>query len=169
MTFATRYGSIAFIALAACSGDDDDSTITRYSNVGRLCIESVADAGDDQPLHVGVVFPTCLSSSCDAALDESCTVTREGTSLRVVSSARVRSLGPGHACTDDCGFLIAQCKSPPVPAGTYTVRYGDKSKRVTLPAAPTNLFPSDQNPGGEACLHFVDVPGQGSWRDQDGG
>src|SRR3954447_8950610 len=97
--------------------------IRQYANSGSVCIESLGSRQAEQRVHVSVVFPTCVSSSCDTALEPSCSVVLKGTSLRVESSAKVRSLGGKHACTHDCRFLTAECESPVLPPGEYTISY----------------------------------------------
>jgi hypothetical protein len=38
------------------------------------------------------------------------------------------------ACTDDCGSPVAECVTPPLPAGTYSVRVGSHVTTLEVPS-----------------------------------
>ena len=91
-------------------------------------------------LAVTVVFPPCLSSSCNRVLGASCEVTPSGNQLVITGKAETESTGAG-ACTADCGALVAHCTSPAtIPPGPYTVKFGAESAEVTLAQNPVELF-----------------------------
>lgn len=87
----------------------------------------------DAPVYLRYFSTHCLSSSCDTDRESGCTVQLEGNVLRVESHLEW-TRGPGPACTDDCGIMTAVCQSPPLPAGTYTVRHGAQEMVLTVPS-----------------------------------
>lgn len=109
--------------LGACATEED------LVDQGMACVSG--EAG--QPHDVSVDFGVCKSSSCDEVLHASCSATLEGTTLTVEATARIRSKdGP---CTEDCGSVTAECETPPLPAGEYTLVYGEDSVALTVPVA----------------------------------
>lgn len=91
-------------------------------------VEAVREGG---VLHVHVL-EACLSSSCDIDRRAECEVRQEGAVLTVRSRLRWTT-GASRGCTDDCGVLAAHCESPPLAAGTYTVRHGTSERTVEVP------------------------------------
>ena len=124
-------------SVLACSENDDKRIVrTTRENEGGLCLRS----SSDEMLAVTVVFPTCLSSSCDRVLSASCQVTQSGNQLVVVSNAETETTG-AEVCTADCGSLVARCTSTAaVPPGQYTVTYGAESADIALTQSPVELF-----------------------------
>jgi hypothetical protein len=39
----------------------------------------------------------------------------------------------GSSCTKDCLEVDSSCETPELPAGTYTVRHGDKTYKLQIP------------------------------------
>lgn len=99
----------------------------------------------DAPVSVLYVLDECLSSSCDRDRSASCTVAREGEVIQVDTRAAWTADRSGP-CTDDCGRLTASCTTPPLPAGTYTLRSGEQEVAFTVPSqvdrAPCTVDPS---------------------------
>jgi len=121
----------------ACSGSDGGKPFrTTYQDEGSICIRSAADG----KIEVTVVFPTCLSSSCDRALGTTCSATLSGTTLVISSKGESESTG-ARECTADCGALVAKCGSSiAVPPGDYTLEHGDSSAAIVLPQSEVALF-----------------------------
>jgi hypothetical protein len=125
-------------SVLACSDSDNGRKIVRttHESEGGLCLRS----SNGQALDVLVVFPTCLSSSCDRELSTSCQVTRAGDQLVVTSHAETETTG-ADACTADCGSLVARCTSTvAVPPGPYTLIYGSEPADISLAQSPVELF-----------------------------
>lgn len=89
----------------------------------------------NQPVNVAVHFPTCLSQSCSVNRQASCTAVFSAAHSQhlIVSSYGSFEQETHRPCTADCGFLIARCSSPPLPAGSYTFEHGDVSTTLTVP------------------------------------
>jgi hypothetical protein len=120
----------AFLSLAlACTLACTSTSETTYVDVGRACVDGAAD----EPHSVEVDFHVCLSSSCDAVVESMCEVTLAGTQLTISATATVSS--SGGACTADCGQLIVNCETDPLPAGEYELVFGDLQGTLTVPAA----------------------------------
>jgi hypothetical protein len=126
-----------FCLALACSDTDDRQPARRtHESEGGLCLRS----SNDERLAVTVVFPMCLSSSCDRVLATSCEVTLSGNELTITSHAVTQSTG-AEACTADCGSLVARCTSTaPIPPGQYRVTYGAESAEISLAQSPVELF-----------------------------
>jgi len=91
----------------------------------------------DQPLAIKVSLPDCLSQSCDVDRKASCEARLEGTTIVVSSRLEWRSAGES-VCTSDCGRLTASCRTAALPAGSYTVQFGDSPDRsITIPSTLT--------------------------------
>lgn len=91
-----------FVAVVvACGGvvmEPQDRSIT---DVQSACV-------DDDTVRVQMMG--CLSSSCDTLLSASCTAELRGGVVEVTGAAVVRR--EGTECTDDCGFIVAECDLP---------------------------------------------------------
>jgi hypothetical protein len=114
---------VSLVLLGACTTEED------HVDEGAACV-----AGEvGQPHDVSVDFGLCTSSSCDQVEHASCTATLEGTTLTIEATARIRS--KDGQCTLDCGSVTAGCQTPPLPAGVYTLVYGEDSVELTVPVA----------------------------------
>jgi hypothetical protein len=84
-------------------------------------------------LYFGAFAPGCASQECVALPTLQCWVEREGETLVVHS----RYSGEQHrerVCKDKCEEVTAGCPAPELPAGSYTVRYGDRTMTLKLPS-----------------------------------
>lgn len=134
--------ALALVPLAACSFAPDDPVSHYVENEGRVCLQSSSgQVGStvryeaDTPLIISYQTPGCLSQSCDTGRFATCSVSNTGTNLAITSAASWHSdESPGAACTDDCGTVIAQCETAPLPAGTYTFTFSSKSLTLTVPS-----------------------------------
>lgn len=128
--------SVCVVSLTGCVADTSDAPHARViENRGALCLRS-ADSSDGsgttRPLNVAVAFDTCLSSSCDTLRESGCALTRAGSTLTLVSHARIES--KGGRCTTDCRSATARCISAPLPAGDYILVHGDETHELALPS-----------------------------------
>jgi hypothetical protein len=126
------------LGIAACGG----SEIYSFMNEGMVCLASNSDG----TLDAAVVFPTCLSSTCDTVLGTSCAIGVADSEIVMESSGSYASPKRGD-CSADCKPLIAYCTSPePVPPGEYAVVHGEDRGAVTVPTPATTLFGSERFP-----------------------
>jgi hypothetical protein len=124
---------ILLASAAACSSRPH--VRTDFDDTGKVCLRL-----HGSKLEVQVDFPTCLSSSCDRALETSCKVDVTGSALTLTSHGASETTGATE-CTDDCGTLSATCSSGgAVPPGTYTLTHGKDSTQVTLGDQQTCVF-----------------------------
>jgi hypothetical protein len=123
------------LGIASCGG----SEILSFMNEGTVCLASNSDG----TLDAAVVFPTCLSSTCDAVLDTSCAMSVADSEIVMESSGSFARPTRG-ACSADCNTLTAYCTSPePLPPGEYAVVHGEDRGAVTVPTPATMLFGSE--------------------------
>lgn len=132
-------GALFLVSAAGCS------TREVVLNDGAVCAvsQAAADNWRDQqafsagnPVHLRYFAGTCLSSSCDTDREASCSVRLEGSVLVVESRMGWSSKQGMVACTDDCQRMSVTCESPPLAAGTYTIRHGDHEVPLTIPSEP---------------------------------
>jgi len=121
--------TIALLAsMTACVG----TSTTDLQDKGEACVLP-ADADDAHQVEVD--FLECLSSSCDSLVDSSCSVSLDGDTLTIEASGTIES--QGRTCTADCGQSLVTCETPPLPAGTYTLVYGDSTASLEVPSLET--------------------------------
>jgi hypothetical protein len=125
------------VGLTACNKTETFS----YANEGSLCLRS----NPDGTLGAMVVFPTCLSSTCDSVLYSSCAIEVSGTEITLTSRGAFESPVYG-SCSADCQLLTAECVSEDkLPPGDYMLVHGEDRGELTLPAGGVALF---SEPGG---------------------
>ena len=100
--------ALGLLVAVGCSLDTGDVTTKMFADEGQLCLRSTQTDSASERLLVTVVFPTCLSSSCDTPTAMQCAVELQGDRIKVTSSASVQTRG--DQCTADCGFLHTQCR-----------------------------------------------------------
>jgi hypothetical protein len=118
LTFLCAFG------LLACIGGETETT---YTDIGTVCLSGEPDA----PHAVDIDFHVCMSSSCDSLVESTCEAVLSGSELTITATATVAS--KHGACTADCGELLVNCQTDPLPAGTYDVIYGDQQATLTVP------------------------------------
>ena len=103
-----------------------DESTTVVTDEGVLCFHATegADAFEaGAPITVGVELEDCLSSSCDVDREGFCEV--EVGAGEIVVHAEFSWANTGDSmCTSDCGTIVAECTSAPLPSGDYEVRFG---------------------------------------------
>jgi hypothetical protein len=126
--------SLVGVGLFACA--DDQGPRHSFANTGELCVALKSDG----KLAISVVFPTCLSSSCDQVVDEGCDISLTADTLSVTSHAAFQGDGSTE-CTNDCKQLVADCESAEtIPPGNYTLKYGEKEQSIVLGTTRTCWF-----------------------------
>lgn len=106
-------------------------------HTGYLGDPMTFEAGD--AIVITVIHDACLSSSCDVDRHMTCEVTLDGTQLLVHSEGGYIERDGYVTCTDDCGWLQAECTSPPLPAGDYVILHGDDEVQLTIPSTVSGL------------------------------
>lgn len=96
---------------------------------GTFCLEGNAD----ETIDILVDAQVCLSSSCSRNASGSCSAAIDNDIITITSSFEWEEASGNVACTDDCGFLGAECEIGPLPAGTYTVMMGDTTETIDIP------------------------------------
>jgi hypothetical protein len=124
------------VAVLVCLACAEDTHVVEYTDSGSLCVRSTETGS----VKVRVLFPACLSSSCDEVISSTCEVTETSGTIQVTAHSQVES--EGGECTADCGFLVAECESAPLEPGSYTVVYGANADDIVLPADGEVLFSS---------------------------
>jgi hypothetical protein len=59
--------------------------------------------------------------------------------LQIRSDGFYRDIDRGQHCTEDCRRMSAQCQTPLLPAGTYTVRHGNDELVISVPSSLTKI------------------------------
>lgn len=137
-TLRSMFGVLVAASLAAVTfGCDEDVSFDEDIDTGNVCIRQSAEGA----LEVGVASETCYSGSCSEKLVSQCSLTRDGTDLKLTSYTRVKVWG--GTCTADCVSYSAGCELANVPPGTYTLRHGEFTGTITLPL--TSTWASDPN------------------------
>lgn len=120
------------------SGAPSAACTTVQVDEGELCVTPTAERfvggtiAADQPLNVHVELPGC-APGCARDIVETCSVKREGSTLRVSSSFSA-SAPVSALCPAACRFQIADCTSEPLPAGQYTLILGNQNVQLTVPS-----------------------------------
>lgn len=130
---------LALLLLTACEGASFDS----YTDRGTACVydqrpmnafEPVRDSQNypaDTKLEVEV-FMGCAAGGCTSVEAETCTVTRSGNEISITTQLETKT--EGSVCTADCQLVNVSCEIDPLPAGTYTIRYGSSQSQIEIGA-----------------------------------
>jgi hypothetical protein len=118
---------LAALALGFVGCGEGERTQRELVDDGSVCLQLQASGR----IKVNLTFHVCLRS-CDVAKPGTCSVSGEGTNLRVTSHAVVETLDD-DSCTQSCGRFGASCESDATFApGTYTLTHGDDTAVVSL-------------------------------------
>ncbi len=92
----------------------------------------------DAPLWVGVDHGC---RPCGDKLETGCTVEVESDQIVVETTFNYED--SRRPCDAICGFISSTCQTPgPVPAGAYTIVYGDRTATLEIPSeSSTPCFP----------------------------
>jgi hypothetical protein len=77
----------------------------------------------------------CINEACDGAPSLQCSVDVEGQDLVVHTKYWATHKDDSH-CTENCREVIAGCETPPLEAGSYTVKYAGKTYPLRIPSTP---------------------------------
>jgi hypothetical protein len=86
-----------------------------------------------EPVVIGAFGPWCVHESCDQRPSLQCSVERTDDTL-VVRSRYWGEHKDGSRCTTDCRSITASCQTPPLEAGTYTIRHGVEAFTFKVPS-----------------------------------
>ena len=112
---------------AACVLASEPNETFMVDPEGGPTVQFVADA----PLWVGVDHGC---RPCGDNLEMGCTVEVEGDEVIVESTFNYEE--SRRPCDTACGFISSKCQtSEAVPAGSYTIRYGDRTAMLEVPSS----------------------------------
>jgi hypothetical protein len=90
--------------------------------------------GADSRVVFGTFAPGCLNEACDSAPTHQCWVENEKPSTLIVHSRLIFEHRRGTVCTKDCHPVMAGCETEVLKAGTYTVKYGERTFSLRVPS-----------------------------------
>jgi hypothetical protein len=137
--------TIAVTILLALCGSACSSETVDAEDEGKVCLgappwepQAGSDAIEaDQRLAISVTYDECLSA-CIRDEFAQCSVSLEGDRIVVQSEFSYREPAPGKACIAVCYALTAECQSPPLAAGDYTLVHGDRETPLAVPSSAGN-------------------------------
>jgi hypothetical protein len=141
-TLALSFAAAAALVTAGCAEDvalEDTGTACLALEPGGWPTGGLSfEVGE--PLYVTVRLHECLSSSCDVSPWAECEVSVAGGTITITASGGYTDEGgAAAACTSDCVILETSCQTAgPMPAGDYTVRYGDAEIPLAIPSLTGN-------------------------------
>jgi hypothetical protein len=111
------------LLLALCACDSDPVVM---EDVGKVCMfAGPPDSGFTQMFTIGIVstihFGELPCTGCDLEQQASCTVTAEGTMLRIHTTA---SWVPSNKICNEACTLTADCTTEPLAEGAYNITFG---------------------------------------------
>jgi hypothetical protein len=87
----------------------------------------------DHAINFGVFAPGCAAPECERDQTMQCWADVEGSQITL----HTRYSGwekPGATCTTGCATVNAQCNTPLMPKGDYTIVYAGKTWKVRVPS-----------------------------------
>ena len=146
---ATWAAGICLLA-AGCSSvetfslkDEGDFCIVNDSDLDSNAVDAeVLDFEPDQPATVGVVL-LGNAGGCAKDVEASCEVTVEGNDLVVHAKGSYSLDSEKVACPDVWVPVAAQCRTPALPAGVHSFRYGTKNLQLDVPSQQQALESAD--------------------------
>jgi hypothetical protein len=138
---------VGAVFVLGCSSDDGQRR--EIVNTGALC--PLSDS--TETLSLTVVFPGCLSTSCDRVVSAECNISVSGTRIEITSRGVSESSG-AELCTSDCRTMKTTCQSDgPLSPGEYSVVHGDDEGSLSLPVATRQaLFAESGNSSFNCAL-----------------
>ena len=97
---------------------------------------------EGEPVAVLVTLEEC-AAGCAEDIEASCEVELAGSTLRISASGSYVVPGGSVACAAVCTAVTAQCESPPLAAGDYTVEYAGQTATLTVPETREPVAVSD--------------------------
>lgn len=137
-----RVGLIALLVMGCEGGSGGLGTLVEVENTGGACLFGHEPAGSlrttfvaDQPVEISVGGFACLSSSCTIDQLATCEARVEGSVITITSHASwIDTTHRTGICTDDCTGPSGDCATPPLPAGTYSVRLAEHTAELVVPS-----------------------------------
>lgn len=160
-------GSLSLVALLLLGGCFPGEPQTRsFEDTGSICIgvSSPWESGGDPLLagetaSVSVLFAECLSSSCSANLDGSCTVSQYESGATVSSSGSYDDTsGVDGVCTMDCMSFQAECGEITIPDREFAIIHGDAHFYLE-PGVERRCYSMDEAQAPRAITHTFENEG----------
>lgn len=150
------FAAVFFVTVGsfvACTGDDPaesantadtgppEPQLVEYEDVGAACLGSFDGIGAnlvaDAVATVYVTLESC-ASSCAEDVEASCTASLNGADIEVTAQGNLTIPDPTAVCPPSCEVVQAQCDTPTLPAGSYTLSYAGDDLAVDVPSMPTD-------------------------------
>lgn len=122
---------VVAIVVAGCAGDPPPPEPILYEDVGVACVDPLSLVAD-APSAVRVVLGEVVT--CGSVEEAWCTAELDGDTIVVHAEAVVTPPRPGSACPLVGLVLAPECETPPLPAGEWTLIYGDGSAEFVVPS-----------------------------------
>jgi hypothetical protein len=112
-----------------------------------LCVTAFGGKGTGikagQAASIRLVRPNpCHGNACSGAKAK-CVAKRKGKTILVVPDFPTAVTKPRVPCTEDCGGLVATCKTDPLPPGAYTLDVGG-GRRETIQVPSSGALVCDE-------------------------
>jgi hypothetical protein len=132
---------VALMAVAAACSD----SVVSFGEQGELCLLAAPDLatrglsnGQVQTFVPGQTVTVSVAMTvyaCTEDLQGSCSVEQiDATTLQVHSQGSYRSADNRADCVNDPSVVVAQCSTPPLAAGAYTVKLSYEQALLTIPS-----------------------------------
>jgi len=123
---------LPLVVLLACAPVREEITLNQVCVVANAGLTLVAD----QPvrLTIGVDPSQTCRRPCDNLVSQSCTVRREGNTLRIHGHITVEVDCPGGDFPPVCSAPLVECTSEPLPEGDYVLTDGTRELRFHVPS-----------------------------------
>ena len=114
-------------AIVPGPGQGSDVELVEYADEGLVCLAEDGDA-----VVASVQFEDCLGCGARDVVT-SCSLELDGDTLILVSDGSYVYEEPDGDCTMSCRPFVAECASPPIAAGSFTVQHGDQTFTIEVP------------------------------------
>ncbi len=135
MTPATLRLIVPLAALLACGPRREELTLDQICVVANGFVAGGLALVTDQPTRVsiGVSLSQRCRPICDTLVASSCSVLREGNTLRVQGHITVDVDCPSGPIPPACSAPIVECTPGPLPEGDYVLTDGTREVRFHVP------------------------------------
>lgn len=135
----------SMLSATVLSWSCDETRTEHFENEGSACLvpseqgtrfttdASVLMLSEDEPVSAHVVFSKC-ESYCAEVEHAECEATVDDDVIHIQARARTRVPTSGD-CPDECLRVDTTCSVGALPAGEYTVEYGDSTRTVEIAGA----------------------------------
>lgn len=123
---------LPLVVLLACAPVREEITLTQVCVLANASLTLVA--GQPVRLTLGVDPLQTCRWPCDNLVSQSCTVRREGNTLRIQGHITVEVECTGGDLPPVCSAPRVECTSEPLPEGDYVLTDGARELRFHVPS-----------------------------------